>query len=455
MAVLRPVALLPAALLLVALPLQAGEPLELEDFHPPYGNWRTAGEVAIAPEDSKRLAIADGAGLIVNGAAGRTSNLRTRAEYGDLEVHAEFYIPAGSNSGVYLQGRYEIQVRDSHGVERPRAADAGGIYQRWDESRDPKGWGGVPPRVNASKPAGEWQTLDILFRAPRFNEAGEKIEDAVFVQVVLNGTVVQRNEPLGGPTRAAGFADEVPRGPLMLQGDHGPVAYRNLRVREVDLDHHGLTLGVWRPLDLENEFEIVLESGFDAEPDDVFTIADGEIHTLYGWPEGKPAPQAMLVSKRRYSHFDLEFELQAGKRQFPPGLGQKPNAGFLFHIQANTPVWPPCLELQGRLGDRGDHFSIRGVGGTQVTAVGELKPLPDRDFSRGVRWRDAETPGWNRLRVEVRGDRARYFVNGAPVNEIRRAVFGGLPCRAGFIAFQSEFAEASYRNVRLRPLAAP
>jgi len=444
-----------ALTLLAALPLHAVESPQLSDFRQPLGAWQTASEVALDPDAPKQLAITDGEGLITNGATGKTKNLLTRAEYGDLEVHAEFFIPPGSNSGIYLQGRYEIQIRDSHGTGEPRHADAGGIYQRWDPDRDPKGWAGIPPRVNAAKAAGEWQSFDIIFRAPRFDDQGRKLEDAAFVQVVHNGVVIHRDEPLGGPTRAASFQDEAPRGPLMLQGDHGPVAYRNLRLRPLDLDHRGETLGEWRPLDLEADFDVVLESGFDAEPEEIFTIADGEIHTLHDWPDGKRAPHAMLVSKRRFSHFDLEFELKAGERQFPPGLAREPNAGFLYHIQSTTPVWPPCLELQGRRGDRGDHFSIRGVLGMQVTAAGDLERLAERDFSRGPRWSDAETPGWNRLRAEIRGDRARYFVNDVAVNEIRRASFGGLPCRSGFIAFQSEFAETSYRSLRIRQLAAP
>jgi hypothetical protein len=85
--------------------------------------------------------------------------------------------------------------------------------------------------VNATKPPGEWQSFDITFRAPRFDADGKKVSNAKFVKVVHNGKVIHENVDLTGPTRAAHWDDEKPAGPIMLQGDHGPVAYRNLRVK--------------------------------------------------------------------------------------------------------------------------------------------------------------------------------------------------------------------------------
>jgi hypothetical protein len=149
-------------------------------------------------------------------------------EHGDVLAHIEFMVPKGSNSGVYFMGRYEIQVLDSFGVEQPQHSDCGGIYQRWDDNRDPKGYEGRPPRVNAARAPGEWQVFDVVFRAPRFDANGKKTANAMFVRVVHNGVVVHENEEVTGPTRAALFNDEKPKGPLMLQGDHGPVAYRNI-----------------------------------------------------------------------------------------------------------------------------------------------------------------------------------------------------------------------------------
>ncbi len=154
-------------------------------------------------------------------------------EFGDIEAHVEFCITKHSNSGVYLMGEYEIQVYDSFGVEKDKypGIECGGIYPRWINDKNVEGHS---PMVNASKPPGEWQSFDITFRARRFDGTGKKIGDAVVVKIVHNGKLIHENVVLHGPTRGALTEDEKAKGPLRLQGDHGPVAYRNLRVREIN-----------------------------------------------------------------------------------------------------------------------------------------------------------------------------------------------------------------------------
>jgi len=192
------------------------------------GQWAICGEATADPADPKRIATKAGLGVVVNGPNGRTSNLLSKLEHGDVEAHVEFMVPQGSNSGVYFQGRYEVQILDSWGVEHPKHGDCGGIYQRW---KDGRGFEGHPPKENASRPPGQWQTFDVVFRAPRFDVEGNKTANAKFVRVEHNGVVVHEDVEVTGPTRAAAFGDEKPTGPLMLQGDHGPVAYRNIRLR--------------------------------------------------------------------------------------------------------------------------------------------------------------------------------------------------------------------------------
>lgn len=187
--------------------------------------WATAGDIALDASNAKLLAPTPGEGLFYNGPTGRTTDIYTEAEYGDCELHVEFMVPQGSNSGVYLMGRYEIQILDSWGEMELGYGTCGGVYCRWI---DEKPVDGVPPRVNASKPPGEWQSYDITFRAPRFNAGGNKIANATFVKVVWNGEVIHENVEVAGCTRGAMLPDEASTGPLMLQGDHGPVAYRNL-----------------------------------------------------------------------------------------------------------------------------------------------------------------------------------------------------------------------------------
>ncbi|MHC4434505.1 MAG: TIM barrel protein, partial [Planctomycetota bacterium] len=130
-----------------------------------------------------------------------------------------------------FMGRYEIQVFDSWNKTSPYPGiECGGIYQRWDESKDPKGFEGHSPRVNASRAPGQWQTFDVVFRAPRFDSSGRKLSNARFETVVHNGVLVHEDIELTGPTRAGLYNNEKPTGPLMIQGDHGPVAYRNVRI---------------------------------------------------------------------------------------------------------------------------------------------------------------------------------------------------------------------------------
>lgn len=164
-------------------------------------------------------------GVILNG-QGRTVNLVTDEKFGDMELYVEFMVPKGSNSGVYLHGLYEVQVFDSWGsTESMTSSDCGGIYHRWIDNH---GVGGSAPSRNASRRPGEWQSFYIWFRGPRFDASGKKVQNAKFLRVVHNGLSIQKDVEVDGPTRAAMNIPEAATNPIMLQGDHGPVAYRNI-----------------------------------------------------------------------------------------------------------------------------------------------------------------------------------------------------------------------------------
>jgi Domain of Unknown Function (DUF1080) len=168
-------------------------------------------------------------GVILNGATGRTANLCTERTFGDIELYLEFMLAKGSNSGVYLQGLYEIQIFDSWGSsDGMSTSDGGAIYHRWIDDR---GVGGSAPLVNASRRPGEWQSYQVWFRAPRFDAAGKKTQPARFERVLFNGQLVQKDVDAEGPTRAHLSIREAPQNPIMIQGDHGPVAFRNIYVR--------------------------------------------------------------------------------------------------------------------------------------------------------------------------------------------------------------------------------
>ncbi|TFG47428.1 MAG: DUF1080 domain-containing protein [Candidatus Brocadiia bacterium] len=200
------------------------------------GTWQQVKEAFIDPMNQKGLASRPGSGVIVNGPKGNTGSLLTKDNFGDIRAHIEFMLPKGSNSGIYFMGRYELQVYDSWQVESEYPGiECGGIYPRWDPQRNPKNYEGYSPKVNASLAPGQWQSFDIVFRAPRFDGSGNKIVNAAFVKVVHNGRLIHENVEMTGPTRGSKYTDEKHAGPLMIQGDHGPVAYRSVWIEPLGL----------------------------------------------------------------------------------------------------------------------------------------------------------------------------------------------------------------------------
>lgn len=154
-----------------------------------------------------------------------SEDIVSTVKFGDAHIHVEWKEPdmpdctgqAKGNSGVYIHGCYELQVLDSYGVENPKSNDCGGIYCMY------------APRVNACKPALEWQTYDIYLRAPRYNEKGEMTECAR-ATIIQNGICVQNNIMLHQATPGGITEGPVKEGPLMLQDHTNPVSFRNVWV---------------------------------------------------------------------------------------------------------------------------------------------------------------------------------------------------------------------------------
>lgn len=203
------------------------------------------GEAAKPPSDA--IVLFDGTDLsawtgrdgearwIVQGGAvtvrPRSGDIFTKQAFGDVQLHIEWRTPAAlsedgqdrGNSGVFLMGRYEVQVLDSYQNRTYSNGQAGSIYKQHI------------PLVNASRPPGVWQTYDIVFRAPRFETDGSLSEPA-FVSVLHNGVLIQNHVELAGPTVYVGLpryeahADKLP---LSLQDHDNPVSYRNIWIREL------------------------------------------------------------------------------------------------------------------------------------------------------------------------------------------------------------------------------
>ena len=216
---------------------------DLSAFKQPAANWHIAGDVWADLSRNNVLTTSNGTGILVNlTMASGNGQLVTNFEHGDLDLELDYMMAKGSNSGIYLQGRYEVQLLDSWGVLQPRSLDNGGIYERWDDSKPDgqKGYEGTAPRQNASKAPGLWQHIKISFQSPRF-AGGKKISNAKMLSVELNGVLIQENVELSGPTRSPLINAESELGPLMIQGDHGPVAFRNIKVSNYNKPRPSLT----------------------------------------------------------------------------------------------------------------------------------------------------------------------------------------------------------------------
>jgi len=168
----------------------------------------------------EELTVAPGSGVI-----------ESKQSFGDMQLHIEWRSPSEvigdgqgrGNSGIFLMGKYEVQVLDSYNNETYYNGQAGSIYKQ------------TIPLVNACLPPGEWQRYDIIFKAPVFSEDGSKISSP-YVTVIHNGVLIQNNVEILGTTEYIGPPKIIAipaKQPLVLQ-DHGnPVSYRNIWVREL------------------------------------------------------------------------------------------------------------------------------------------------------------------------------------------------------------------------------
>ena len=178
------------------------------------------GEAVVSVSNPGALEAKPGGKALVNAVTGhgQSHDVFSKEKYGDIRLEVEVMVPKGSNSGIYLMGEYEVQVLDSYGKTKLDQGDMGALYSA------------AAPKVNASKPPGEWQKYVIDFRAPKFDAKGMKTSNATFVKVELNGTVLHENVEMKGSTGGALVGKEAATGPIMFQGDHGAVAFRNLKI---------------------------------------------------------------------------------------------------------------------------------------------------------------------------------------------------------------------------------
>lgn len=166
--------------------------------------------------------------LTVKGGSG---DIRTKQKFGDCQLHIEWRTPSEvkgegqgrGNSGIFLMGRYELQILDSYNNKTYANGQAGSIYKQYI------------PLVNASRPPGEWQVYDVIFTAPRFSEKGT-LSTPARITVLHNGVVIQNNVTIWGGTEYIGlpsYEKHNDKEPITLQ-DHGnPTSFRNIWIREL------------------------------------------------------------------------------------------------------------------------------------------------------------------------------------------------------------------------------
>ncbi|MGQ0628916.1 MAG: family 16 glycoside hydrolase [Phycisphaerales bacterium] len=363
-------------------------------------------------------------------------DLTSRAVMGDHHLHVEWFAPVGGqgqragNSGVYLQGRYELQVLGTSAGKAPEPNEAGAIY------------GLRAPMTNASTGPGTWQAYDIFFRAPRFAD-GRKTEPARLT-AYWNGHLIHNDIPIPAPTGAAVDRVESPSaadpsiqtGPLRLQ-DHetdaeGPVRYRNVWVAPL-LSPPTPPARPWRDLLAQPIDTAWFIRGGQA----TFTLEAGVI-TGTTAPD---SPNTFLVSKEQFGDFELIAECR-----------QHPDLNSGIQIRSHP------------AGDPADRAArIRGY---QV----ELDPSP-RQFTGGIYdearrgWlaplTDAPSvapafkpSGWNQLRIVARGPVIRTYLNGVPAAELfdQTDLRGHIALQVHGIGKRADPLTVEFRTLRIRPL---
>ena len=384
--------------------------------------WIVAGDAMLNPDTPRLLVGKAGKGVLINGKTGKCPSLVTkRGNFRDVELHVEFMVAKGSNSGVIFFGTYEIQILDSAHVKEPTGAHCGGIYPRAE--RKPTYHHidkGSPPKVNAARKPGQWQSFDIIFQAARFDAGGKKTANAKFVRVTHNGKVIQENQEVPYACGWDWDRKQYPRGPIIIQGDYGPVAIRNVRVRE----WKGPAAGGAKTLNVPPPGFTALFNGRDftgwkvhPKVKQMWTIEDGVLKShglLEQWG-------ADLVTAKKYRDYVLlvDFRMPA-----PSDSG--------IHFRDLAPA------MLGKFG-HAEQFNIRSKGG-----MGQLESfhhLPGnmnlaKEQLPKVRYSDPEVGVWHTVKLTVVGKTLTAELDGEIVLDRFEYPEGILSMKPGAISFQ-------------------
>ena len=379
-----------------------GEPIQLFNGKDLSG-WKALGENQWVVEN----------GILKSPKSG--ANLVTEEQFNDFKLHIEFRYPEGSNSGVYLRGRYEVQIEDNKGMEPSNTLFAG-IY------------GFLTPSEMAAKNPGEWQQYDITLIGRR-------------VTVVANGTPVIIDQTIPGITGGALDSKEGEPGPFFIQGDHGPIEYRNIIVTP-RVEESVNTISLFNGQNLNGWHIDVPEMDTVASAINPFIIRDGNLVSL-------GTPQGHLITDAEHKNYRLDVEYR-----FP---GKPGNCGVLVH--ASTPrslykMFPKSIEVQMMHKNAGDFWVI--VEDIKVDdMVNRRGPKEKWGITEGKKRRilnftdDTEKPlgDWNKMTVECYNNEIKVWLNGVLINYGYQAT-----ASKGQIAVQAEGSEVEFRKLHLTPI---
>ncbi|EDY82099.1 hypothetical protein VDG1235_1719 [Verrucomicrobiia bacterium DG1235] len=206
-------------------------------FFEPSPDWKTASETSVQTGETSFAASDDAEGEIIytNGTTGDNDGyLATLQNFSDQIVSFDYMVTPGSTAGVYLQGRYEVKLSDSHG-QALSTSSAGALASGFNRNTD-QTFPAATPLANAAKPAGEWNTIAIRFRTLRNDDAFNKLSNSLFLDITLNGETIQRDAQIEYYTEGSFKQWEQTDGPLVFRAKNGPIAIRNFQIDHADYE---------------------------------------------------------------------------------------------------------------------------------------------------------------------------------------------------------------------------
>jgi glucose/arabinose dehydrogenase len=335
----------------------------------PFDAWTGEGwalaDVEIDPDASGSFRSTPGNGALWNPGP-NPQDFRSKAEYGDLDFRFRFMLPEGGDSGLYFMDRYELQLCDKPG-------ECGGVY------------GVKNPRARAYNGPGIWHEIQGRFRAPRFDAAGNKVQDARFEDIAIDGVAVLGSAECAGPT-GGGAPGEVARGPLRFQANMGNVALADIRVRPIEEEDNSVAASSWTPAFGEQLPEGALErmilspapTPYDFELQASLAIGDGGAAELHfrdngdigyvlrldstGTGDARSGSIAGLATVRtQFIPAGVEFDLRLRCEAYGPNVRIRVwlNEMLVVDVEDESPPPPGGLRLQP-LG-RNDGLQIRAA----------------------------------------------------------------------------------------------